>query len=143
MIYFNLAQDDGEKLKVQRLLCKGCRHSHAYLPDFIVPFVQLTVGAILCLLKEYYSHKDNVASLCERLCIDARTLYHYRSVFLEHKALWLGILEDSLTKAEHFLVRIASPEHDYSSFNMKFLRRTTFSFLQSHDNPANCRYPRF
>ena len=45
-----------------------------------------------------------------------------------------------VAKSKPILLDLENYSMDFAEL---FLRRTTMSFLQSHANPSNCRYPKF
>lgn len=125
------------KVSVSRVICSGCGHTHAILPDLIIPYSTYGIFFILRVIAEYLMHRTSVEQLCLRFDISHSMLYRWFSLFLEHRSLWLGVLASSETKAFSFLTGIVSQE--YSRFSAAFTLLTSFSFLQSHRNPADYR----
>ena len=76
------------------------------------------------MLRDYFLRTACVQELCRRAGISISTLYRWRALFLTHKALWLGILEDMNTTEGTFLSGIDG------SFLQEFFHRFLFSFLQ-------------
>ena len=118
-------------IHVTVIRCDSCGHYHAILPDVIIPYKSYSLNFILTVLTLYFSGQQTVRSLCERFGIEPPTLYRWKSQFLLHRKLWLGILEAQIQSAREFLSLLLE-EQDYSAFNMAFVRRFTVSFLQSH-----------
>ncbi len=125
------------KITVSRVICSGCGHTHAILPDLIIPYSTYGLFFILRVIAEYLMHRSSVEQLCLRFDITHSMLYRWLSLFLEHKSLWLGVLDSSETQALSFLMGIAAQE--YSPFSSAFTLLTSFSFLQSHRSPADYR----
>ena len=125
-------------LCILRLVC-SCGHTHAVLPDFIIPYASHGLFFILQVLTEYFLHLSSVERLCERFSISGKQLYHWLKLFLAHKKQWLGILSSLETSSLSFLKSLFKMPC-YSDFSSGFFRRFSFSFLQSHKNPASfCR----
>lgn len=118
-------------IQVTVIRCTSCGHYHAILPDVIIPYKSYSLPFILTVLGLYFSGRHTVRSLCERFGIEPPMIYRWKAQFLLHRKLWLGILDAHLQSAGGFLSRLRE-EQDYSAFNMAFVRRFTFSFLQSH-----------
>lgn len=129
------------RLSIPRVLC-SCGHSHALLPDFIVPYLSYSLPMILRILADYFSHRLTITSICDKYGICIPVLYRLKKQFLLHKREWLGILDDMETDAAAFL-GLLRDSGDYSAAASVFLRQTTYSFMQSHKNPANCARPYF
>ena len=124
-------------MTVARVLC-DCGHTHALLPDFIVPYKQYTLPFILHVLKLYFSRSMTIQVLCDSFWISPPTLYEWKRAFALHRSWWPEFLrtgrESSLDTLSFLL---SSPV--FSDFTSGFWKRTLFSFLQTHANPANCR----
>lgn len=109
---------------VRRYQCSSCGHTHALLSSALIPYSSYSLRFILLVLRDYFLRTACVQELCERAGISVSSLYRWKDLFLTHKALWLGILEDLGTAEEPFLSGIDG------SFLQGFYRRFLFSFLQ-------------
>jgi hypothetical protein len=116
------------------VICSSCGHTHAILPDLIIPYSTYGLFFILRVIAEYLLRLSSVEQLCLRFGITHSMLYRWLRLFREHKALWLGALDSVETPDAVFLKRIISRK--YSPFASSFTRLTAFSFLQSHRDPA-------
>lgn len=125
------------RITVTRVVCSSCGHTHAILPDLIIPYSTYGIFFILRVIAEYLTHRTSVEKLCLRFGITHSILYRWYHLFLEHKSLWLGILASAETSASSFLKSLVT--QDYSGFSASFILHTSFSFLQSHRNPAAYR----
>ena len=76
------------------------------------------------MLRDYFLRTVCVEELCRRAGISVSSLYRWKALFLTHKALWLGILEDLAVAEGTFLSGMDG------SFLQGFFRRFLFSFLQ-------------
>lgn len=125
------------RIRVMRVMC-SCGHTHAILPDFIVPYRQHSLKYLVQALFAFFARREPVSRICSRFCLDQAFLYRLADLYGEHKRLWLGALEDRRTGQLAFL-RSLCLQQDVSMSLHAFYRRTSFSFLQSHRNPAaNC-----
>lgn len=124
-------------LCILRLICT-CGHTHAVLPDFIVPYSGYGLFFILRVLAEYFLRLATVERLCERFSITPGQLYRWLGIFRAQKEEWLGILSSMETSALSFLKALLTLPA-YSGFASDFIRRFSMSFLQSHKNPAPYR----
>lgn len=128
------------RLRIPRVQCT-CGKSHALLPDFIVPYLSYSLQMILLILSDYFTKRLTIRGICEKYLVSPPLIYRFKKQFLLHKKQWLGILRDMELSAFSFLEELLSSS--YARFQDAFLRLTTYSFLQSHKNPANCSRPRF
>lgn len=112
------------EVAVQRYRCSSCGHTHALLSSALVPYSSYSLRFILLVLRDYFLGRACVQKICERAGISVSTLYRWKALFLAHKALWLGILEDMGTPAGTFLNSMDG------TFLQGFCGRFRFSFLQ-------------
>lgn len=112
------------EVSVQRYLCSSCGHTHALLSSALVPYSSYSLRFILMVLRDYFLGRSCVQKICGHAGISASTLYRWKNLFLSHKALWLGVLEDMGTPAETFMDSMDGTL--MQGFCQKFL----FSFLQ-------------
>lgn len=119
---------------ILRLAC-SCGHTHAVLPDLIVPYSSYGLFFILRVLAESFLGRLPVEKLCERFSITRNQFYKWLALWRSHKGLWLGVLDSMETSDLGFCRRLVL-EGAYSDFAAAFTRRFSFSFLQSHKNPA-------
>lgn len=124
-------------LCILRLICT-CGHTHAILPDFIIPYSGYGLFFILRVLAEYFLRRDAVEKLCERFSITLSQLHRWLRLFQMQKEEWLGALSSMETSGFSFLSFLYT-QPAYSDFASSFVRRFARSFLQSHKNPAQYR----
>ncbi len=122
-------------LCIMRLICT-CGHTHAILPDFIIPYSGYGLFFILRVLAEYFLHLSTMEKLCERFSITLSQLRRWLSLFQAQKEEWLGALSSMQMQALSFLNALLTWPA-YSDFSSAFVRRFSKSFLQSHRNPAS------
>ncbi|WP_350339911.1 DUF6431 domain-containing protein [Sporofaciens sp. JLR.KK001] len=122
-------------LCILRLICT-CGHTHAILPDFIIPYSGYGLFFILRVLAEYFLHLSTIEGLCRRFSITLSQLHRFLELFLVQKEEWLGALSSMEVSSLSFLKTLFS-QPSYSDFASAFVRRFAKSFLQSHKNPAS------
>ena len=132
-----------EHLSILRLYCKSCRHTHAVLPDFIIPYSTYGITFILRVLQAYFSRSESgslrtVESICHAFGISCRLLYRWLDLFRTHKYRWLGVLEDSEISAVAFIDDLLNT-FSFSDFLRGFFQKLAISFLQHHKNPMQER----
>ncbi|MFR4351167.1 MAG: DUF6431 domain-containing protein [Roseburia sp.] len=124
-----------DSLCVLRLICDSCHHTHAMLPDILIPYASYSLMFILRVLGEWFLGHSTMEHLCDRFSITPIQLHKWLKLWNKHKQQWLGILEDSETSDASFL-KVLAVSDSYSDFSMSFIRRFTCNFLQSHKNPT-------
>ena len=112
------------EVTVQRYLCSSCGHTHALLSSALVPYSSYSLRFILLVLRDYFLGRACVQKVCGRAGISVSTLYRWKALFLKHKALWLGVLEDLAGPQGSFL------ESMDGIFLRSFYQTFRFSFLQ-------------
>lgn len=123
------------EITVQRYLCSSCGHTHALLSSALVPYSSYSLRFILMVLRDHFLGRACVQKICERAGISVSTLYRWKTLFLAHKALWLGILEDMGTPAGTFMDGMDG------ALLQGFCRKFLFSFLQ-HPRGTSADPPR-
>lgn len=121
-------------LCIMRLVCT-CGHTHAILPDSIIPYSTYGLFFILRVLAEYFLHLSSIEGLCGRFQITQNQLRKWLKLFHAQKEEWLGVLASAETSGSSFLKALFR-RPAYSDFASAFVRRFAVSFLQSHKNPA-------
>ena len=141
LVDFMAGRSVRHSLCILRLICT-CGHTHAILPDFIVPYSGYGLFFILRVLAEYFLRLTTVERLCERFSITPAQLYRWLGIFRAQKEEWLGILSSMEVSALSFLKALLTLPA-YSHFASAFVRRFSMSFLQFHKNPAPYRRQAF
>lgn len=91
------------EVAIQRFRCSSCGHTHALLSSALVPYSSYSLRFILLVLRDYFVARARVQSICEHAGIAVSTFYRWKALFLKHKALWLGVLEDMAISQGAFL----------------------------------------
>ena len=137
-------QQTKTNLCILRVFCESCGHTHAVLPDIIIPYSCFSLLFVLRILGLYFAGLHTIEQLCERFGISQKLFFKWLKLWASHKQQWLGILDDSEVTNISFWKQICE-EQRYSDFSMGFIRMTSYSFLQAHRNPVlrspkNARY---
>ena len=130
-------------VEIKRVRCKSCGHTHALLPDYIVPYTTYSLLFILRVLAAYFLGRETVEQLCQRYEISPSMLYEWKALFLEHKRLWLGALKDAETAVADFIRQLLGLPSYSEDFSRPFYRGISCSFLQRHKDAAHFRHAVF
>lgn len=128
------------RLLILRVICSSCRHTHAILPDVIIPYGSYSLSFILQLMKEYYFEHLTVEKLCDRFSLSISTFYRLKHIYLSHRLLWLGITTAANEDASAFLLFLISLDC-ISDFMSEFHQLAAFSFLQQKHRAARSHLP--
>ena len=140
--YYRYAVDfiDGRpvvhRLRILRVICLCCGHTHAILPDPIIPYDSYSLFFILRVLADYSIHSGSITSICERFCITPMQLYRWKALYQDHRREWQGLLKSVEQDLLHSLKELVHLD-PFSSFAGEFFKKTSISFMQSHKNPAS------
>lgn len=122
------------KIRVLRVICTGCRHTHAILPDCIIPYARHSLTFFLQVLSACSRRNQTADEICERFGLEMTTFHRWKILYREHKALWLGVLKDRQLSEHAFLMSLSRLQ-EIPPFLSAFYSLTGFSFLQRHRNP--------
>lgn len=124
------------RMEIQRVRCGSCGHSHAILPDDIIPYTTYSLLFILRVLAGHFLKLGTVEQLCKRYAISPSMLYHWKALFLAHKEIWLGVLKNDQTAPAGFMGGLLSlPDYSHD-FGRLFYQKAARSFLQCHRDAA-------
>lgn len=126
-----------QELTVLRLAC-SCGHTHAVLPDVLVPYSSYSLFFILRVLAESFARLSSIEKICERFSITVNQFYKWLGLWKKQKEEWLGVLSSMEVSHAAFMKGLLSMPC-YSDFASGFAAQSAVSFLQSHKNPAHCR----
>ena len=91
------------QITVTRYQCSSCGHTHAILPESIIPYSCYSFLFIIAVMRDYFSKSLTVTDICDKYSISVSTLYSWKKLFLDHKKLWLGLLEDACISSVKFV----------------------------------------
>ena len=126
------------RITILRVICGSCGHTHAVLIDGLIPYNSYSIFFVLWALALYFSDISTVAAVCDRFGIPPTTLYRWKNAYLDHKELWLGVLNDASISEADF-IRILRRFPSFSDFLRKFFQSYGRSFLQTHAETARSR----
>lgn len=103
LISFESGRNVSYLITIVRYRCSSCGHTHAILPESVIPYQSYSLLFILAVMRDYYIGSLTVADICEKYDIAVSTLYSWKELFLRHKKVWLGLLDDACTSSLQFL----------------------------------------
>ena len=68
-----------------RVICESCGHTHAVLPEIIIPYESYSILFILTVLRNYYTRSDSIQEICDKYQIAISTFYRWKHLFHKHK----------------------------------------------------------
>ena len=92
MITFSGGHRVEETISLPRIKCL-CGHTHAVIPEVLIPYGSYSLRFILIVLLRYTLRHCSVARLCDEFQISVSTLYEWIHLFIEHYNLMSGILK--------------------------------------------------
>ena len=129
-----------EQITITRYKCKSCKSTHALIPDLIIPYSSYSLGFVILVIEEYFSKSLSVAEICTKYDISVSTLYCWKELFLKHKKIWLGLLDDRLITAIQFLYALFGENRCLNL--IEFFQIAGISFLQSQFYRKTAYYSR-
>ena len=135
LISFERGTTVTHEIDIPRIVCSSCGHTHAILPEIIIPYSSYSLPFILQVLRDCYLSHLTVQALCNKYQISPSTLYAWKRLFLVHKTLWLGILQNIYQTAIDFLSSM--PSINTSTDLSSFFEQHGRSFLQGDSKTAH------
>ncbi|WP_270556834.1 DUF6431 domain-containing protein [Dorea amylophila] len=126
MITLKANHIETEILRIPRVKCDSCGHTHAVLPEMLIPYSSYSIRFVLTVLKDYFLHAHTVEKICEMYQIAHSTFYAFRDLFFSHKKLILGALNDAQKKTSDFI------EETDGQLLFQFWKSFRLSFLQTY-----------
>lgn len=130
----------GEPVCTQLDICRvkcTCGHTHAILPDCVIPYSQYSLPFVLYILLLYFRHSRTIEDICVSFGITHSMIYRWKKIFEKHKSWWISFTRQEKNASLDFLNNLLDTD-PFTDFSMGFFCATLFSFLQSHANPSNC-----
>lgn len=124
-------------ITVPRFLCCSCGHTHAVLPDVLIPYGSYSLRFILAVILEYLDRTCTVASLCEQWSISISTLYDWIHLFIDQYNAWCEVLERIRWVSRDAIGSVSS----IAAFPHAFFSRFNFSFLQGRRTSLTVHSP--
>lgn len=145
--YYLITSDDlkneNNKVKILRVKCTECQHTHAILPEEIVPYQQYSLIFIVTALVLHYVQNKSIRKVCSLLDINERTFFKWAKTFKKQLIIYLGILSSLTFSFKNELIRFCSYSKYVRDFGADFLRKTDRVFMQTHKNPPNYHIPKY
>ena len=124
-----------EKMTILRLKCKSCGHTHAVLPNDVIPYCIYTCSYIINALTKYFEGKK-VLDICDNLNISFQLLYHFISRFLDFLDSCFIVLRnlgiDNLTNNPHGVLSAISVFNKQGNFFKQYFFSTKWMFLMKN-----------
>ena len=114
------------RLTIRRFQCHSCGHTHALLPDVLIPYGSYSLRFILTVLLDHLKRTCTVADLCGYWNIAISTLYDWIHLFIDQYNSWCRVLDRILWVSRESVSSIAR----IPAFPSGFFLRFGFSFLQ-------------
>ena len=131
LITVNNGKREEHEVRIPMYNCPSCGHSHAIIPDVLIPYASYSLRFILTVLKAYMERNCSVRSLCAQWQIAVSTLYDWIHTFAGQYSIWRGILFRIHWVTSKALEDIS----DTAAFPSGFFSRFGFSFFQ-HPEPG-------
>lgn len=128
---------DASSLSLSRILrvkCKSCNHTHAILPDFIIPYRLYSLIFIVRVLKEFFGKTMSINQICNYFTISKQLFHKWKSIYLLHRSNFLG----SMKSISENVAKIINDLYNLQlqPFLRDFFLHEGVSFLQVHANPT-------
>lgn len=120
--------------RILRVKCKSCRHTHAVLPDFIIPYRTHSLVFIVRVLLEFFGKTMSINQICDYFSLSKQLFQKWKSIYLKHRLNFLGSME-SLAE-DHTKILNDLYHTQLQPFLRDFFLHESVSFLQAHANPA-------
>ena len=118
-------------ISIIRVRIKGnmSRHTHAILPDILVPYSSYSIRFILSVIYLFNHRNCTSSALADRLFLSRSTINTWLRLYADHISKWLG----SLKEADRKLCDIESAATSVPDFLRLFLSETGHPFLMRSD----------
>lgn len=130
-------------IEVKRVRCGSCGHTHAVLPDFIIPYTTYSLLFVLQVLAAYFLGSKTVEELCGRFSITPSMLYQWKANFLSDREIWLGVLAAAEALPTDFIHQLFAMPSYAVCFGIPFFSLAARSFLQTRRDAAFFRHAVF
>lgn len=120
--------------KILRVKCKSCKHTHAVLPDFIIPYRHHSLVFIVQVLLAFFGKTMSINQICRHFFLSKQLFHRWKCIYLKHRSNFLGNMK---SMAEN-TVKILNDLYDLQlhPFLRDFFLHESVSFLQAHANSA-------
>lgn len=120
--------------KILRVRCKCCRHTHAILPDFIIPYRLHSLVFIVQVLQEFFGKTMSINQICLHFHLSKQLFHKWKFIYLTHRANFLGSMKAKAEDAAKILNDLYALQAQ--PFLRDFFLHQGVSFIQAHANPT-------
>lgn len=122
--YFSLTDGSICFLRIQRVRCRHCHHTHALLPHFLIPFRRFQLGHLLSFAYWKKTYPPSLNSLCDRFPWHDKSVIHR---LCKHISPWL--MKHDISPSYCSLVVFLSLYPCFDSYPFCSAPRKNISFL--------------
>lgn len=145
--YYLISPDDliseDNTITILRIKCNDCGHTHAILPEEIIPYQQYSLIFVYTALEMHYVRNISIREVCQRMNINQRTFFKWAKTFMEQLKKHLGVINTLNFSIKSFLIKLKNISSYVKDFGSYFLKKTDRIFMQVHKNPPNYHIPRY
>lgn len=143
LIIPNDLECEDNKVRILRVKCTECHHTHAILPEEIVPYQQYSLIFIITALILHYVHDMSIRNVCLTMNINKKTFIRWIKTFKRQLIKYYGIFKSLGFSYKNELIKICDYSEYVREFGEDFLSKTDRVFMQKHKNPTNYHMPKY
>lgn len=130
-------QPSNGSIRIRRICCHNCGHTHAVLPDWIIPYRQYSLLFVLCVLRDYYRRTSDpeyhtVGAVCGKYGISEQLLYQWIHDLEENRSRFLLAIQRVETTLKDFLQKAIDEASFLETFYLATPKEARRAFLQTH-----------
>ena len=112
------------KIKIKRVMCKGCGKTHAIIPYFLIPYYQYEKTFIYRVCIEKINKGIGICNLSSKVKVSRQVLYQWMKMVLIHIRYLLTTLSKTLKESLKYLINESLFDELYEKVNkMYFLKK--------------------
>ena len=112
------------RIKIKRVMCKGCGKTHALIPYFLIPYYQHEKTFIYRVCIEKINKGTGICKLSNKVKISRQVLYQWMKMFVIHIRYLLTTLSTTLKESLKYLINESLFDELYERVNkMYFLKK--------------------
>lgn len=112
---------------VPRVRCSSCGHTHALIPENLIPYGSYSIRFVFTILLSYLHRHSSVSEFCDHWQISISTLYGWIHLFSRHYSLLADVFHRIHWVTEQALHELMKTP----DFLDRFFRQFRFAFLQA------------
>lgn len=90
-------------LRIPRVKCTSCGHTHAFLPEMLIPYSSYGLRFVLTVLKDYFLHMHTVEKICKIYQIAHSTLLEVERMYTDFYGLSFNPFDKQMVKEKDAL----------------------------------------